>query len=253
MRPGCREGAARPWARRARRPRLEDRSCERDRNAHPEGQQERQWIDRQACHQHRPRAAQEADDQGGEPDANPHAKDAADDGNRGPLPEEEAHHLAAGQSRRTQQADLSRLLTQRHGQRVGDQEGTDHQRHEPEQERDPGEALLGAAELELGVRDCLHDERLGHLTIEGRLHIGFAAVGDLEVDVGGRRRLPYLAEYAGGLCARRRWYELQRRQWPALADLTCSRPAPSSGTMRVRRISPARWPMAGRTSPPTAP
>ena len=40
--------------------------------------------------------------------------------------------------------------------------------------------------------------------------------------------------------------------WLAAAP-TCSRPAPSSATMSARPMSPARWPMAGRTSPPTAP
>jgi hypothetical protein len=39
----------------------------------------------------------------------------------------------------------------------------------------------------------------------------------------------------------------------ARAAQTCSRPAPSSATMSDRLTSPARWPMAGRISPPTAP
>ena len=39
----------------------------------------------------------------------------------------------------------------------------------------------------------------------------------------------------------------------APAAPTCFRPARSSGTMSVRPICPARWPMAGRTSPPIAP
>jgi autotransporter-associated beta strand protein len=38
----------------------------------------------------------------------------------------------------------------------------------------------------------------------------------------------------------------------ALVARTCFRPGPSSATMRARPISQARWPMAGRTSPPTA-
>ena len=61
---------------------------------------------------------------------------------------------------------------------------------------------------------------------------------------------------------RTRWPVLR---WPAAAPIsasptisaagvpTCSRPARSSGTMSARPISPARWPMAGRTSPPIAP
>ena len=70
----------------------------------------------------------------------------------------------------------------------------------------------------------------------------------------GRRRLSLLAVS--------RWPALR---WPAAAPTsalrtvlapaapTCSRPAPSCATTSARPISPARWPMAGRTSPPTAP
>ena len=39
--------------------------------------------------------------------------------------------------------------------------------------------------------------------------------------------------------------------WAAAVPI-CSRPAPSSATTSARPISPALWPMAGRTSPPTA-
>jgi len=61
---------------------------------------------------------------------------------------------------------------------------------------------------------------------------------------------------------RSRWQALR---WPAAAPTfplraasaaaapTCSRPAPSFVTPRVRPMSRRRWPMAGRTSPPTAP
>jgi len=37
--------------------------------------------------------------------------------------------------------------------------------HQPEQEGDPGEALLGLAELHLLVRHGLHDEWLRHVPI----------------------------------------------------------------------------------------
>ena len=69
----------------------------------------------------------------------------------------------------------------------------------------------------------------------------------------GRRRLSAVA--------RRR---SRASRWPAAARAsalptgwargvpTCSRPAPSSGTRQARPISSARWPMVGRTSPPTA-
>ena len=69
----------------------------------------------------------------------------------------------------------------------------------------------------------------------------------------GRRRLPYFAEHAGGLCAGRWRHQFQLSMDLARAGPTCSRPVPSSGTMSARPISPARWPMAGRTSPPIAP
>ena len=67
-----------------------------------------------------------------------------------------------------------------------------------------------------------------------------------------RRRLPHLAEHAGGLCAGRRRHQFQR-QWIWHRPL---RPVPGRrvhpAQCRRRPISPARWPMAGRTSPPIA-
>ena len=69
----------------------------------------------------------------------------------------------------------------------------------------------------------------------------------------GRRRLSPLAEYGRGLCAGRRRHQFQRRQWRQRPF----RPVPGrrlrASQCRRRPIMPARWPMAGRTSPPTAP
>ena len=84
------------------------------------------------------------------------------------LAQEEAERLALGHAGGAQQPDLARPLGQRHGQRVGDQERADRERDEPEQERDPGEALLRATELALGVGHRLDDERLAHLAIQRR-------------------------------------------------------------------------------------
>ena len=64
------------------------------------------------------------------------------------------------------------------------------------------------------------------------------------------------------IASRRIWSWASR--WPAAAPIlaspmaaaavpTCSRPARSRVTIPAPSISPARWPMAGRTSPPTAP
>ena len=67
-----------------------------------------------------------------------------------------------------------------------------------------------------------------------------------------RRRLSLLAVYDRGLCAGRRRHQLSASPAAAPGIPTCSRPAPSSATMPGRPISRPRWPMAGRTSPPTA-
>ena len=69
----------------------------------------------------------------------------------------------------------------------------------------------------------------------------------------GRRRLSVLAEHARRLCAGRRRHQFQRRQWRHRPF----RPVPGrrlrSPHGRAGLYLRPRWPMAGRTSPPTAP
>ena len=113
---------------------------------------------------------------------------AADDAELGPLPQEEAECLALGHAGSPQQPDLPRPLGERHGQRVGDQERADRERHEPEQEGDPGEALLRSTQLPLRIGDRLDDERLAHLPSQRVVDVGEVALGHDQVDVHDRCR-----------------------------------------------------------------
>ena len=145
-------------------------------------------MEGQAADQQRTARLQDSDQDGCHRHAQQHADKPAHQAQRQTLAQEEAHHLPRGRSRRSQQPDLSRALGQGHGQRVRHQERSHGQRHQAEQEGEPGKPGLGAAELLLGVRHRLDHERLGHGAVQRGQHLVLGALRHLQVNVTNRRR-----------------------------------------------------------------